>query len=130
MNEWFGLSVAKLIVELPTDIGQDDRCKILQDVERGRGQLIFIMSLKLASYTRPRALLFGLGHHDMVKARQALRVCLASGCSHPQIRRLQRPPLRGEAEEFMAGGRTVWSPGGVQGFAANRRSDKFWKLIS
>ena len=98
-----GVGVAKLAVNLPSDISGSDVAKCLQDFERGRAHLIFQLTLKLAWYREPPALLFALAHHDRHKAATALSVCLSSDAHHPLLQRLQSPEVRAEAVEFLEG---------------------------
>ena len=94
---------AKLVVDLPRDISAERRAGLVAEFERAGAMLLFTFTLKTSSLAVPPGLLFKCGHHNDVLARDALLKCLASSSSHEQILELQQPPLRNEAEAWLAG---------------------------
>ena len=91
-----GVCVLFLLPERP-------RC---QDFERGRGHLIFQLTLKLACFLEPPLLLLGVADQHpqrCARAKLALKRCLESSCQHHQIKRLQSQELAAAARLYLEG---------------------------
>ena len=77
-----------------------------QDFERGRGHLVFQLTLKFACYLQPPLLLLGAADQcpsRIGRARLALKKCLESSCEHPQVKRLRAGQLSRDASLYVEG---------------------------
>jgi hypothetical protein len=71
----FDRSLAQLLQELPAGLTGHDRARLVHDYSQGRAHLMFQFVLKLHAMQEPPRLLYGMAHHNPIKARAAVRVC-------------------------------------------------------
>ena len=103
LKEMCDLNLADLLLKLPAELDPTEKGMLLQDFERARSQLLFILTLKLSSLTAPPLLLFGISSFDLAASIAATRTCLQSTCSHPKIQQLQSEPLCSQAWAYCRG---------------------------
>ena len=99
------IQAAALFMELD-QVDSEIRSACLRDFERGRGHLVFQLTLKFACFFEPPLLLLAAasplpGKESARKA--ALRRCKSSSCAHPLVRRLQNGHLSDEVTLFLEG---------------------------
>ena len=99
----YRVTVVVLLQKLPRDIGDDTRAVCLAEFERGRGHIIFRVTLKISNYRVPPGLAFAIAHNDVGKSRGAVKVCLETRCDHAKMLELQSEPIRSEAIEYIEG---------------------------
>ena len=92
-----------LMLDLPTELDQAAKGKLLQVFEMGRASIVFAFTLKLSSMLEPPWLILAAAHHVRETACAAIRKCLESTSRHPLIVELQTGDLRAEAEQALDG---------------------------
>ena len=97
------VTIADLLLQLPTELDVAQRGLLLQDVERARGYILFALTLKLSSFAQPPALLFAIADRDRTVATNAIQKCLGSTCNHTRVQALQSEPLLSQARAFIHG---------------------------
>ena len=75
------------------ELDQAERFKIVEDFERGRSQVIYTFTMKLAHWLEEPWSLFAVAHQDSGTAIAAFEKALASKSQHPAVTALPEPGL-------------------------------------
>lgn len=93
---------ARLLLDLPPNISEEQRLMIIGDFERGRVQLVTQFTLKLAHYSHPPYCIMGLAHNEPAVRANCLRKLQASLHPHPRAAQFRESAsLMQEAELFL-----------------------------
>ena len=92
---------SELLTLLPRDIAAASRALLLQDFERGRAHLMFIVSLRLDHWRQQPWCVFGCAHHDPAKSKACLQRCLQLPASTSLVAELQAPHMRDQIEQYL-----------------------------
>ena len=103
LGDLHNVNAAELLSTLPRDISPESRAAILQEFERGRAHLVFVLNLRLAHWRDAPYCVFGCAHLSPEVSKRFLRRCLDMSAGFPLVARLQQPPLRDEAEQYLDG---------------------------
>ena len=79
------LTMAQVVADLPTTLPQDDRRRLLQEMDAGRNHLIFYVTAKTAYLSEEPYSVVQLAHFDRDVAERAARRVLASRSPHPLL---------------------------------------------
>ena len=77
-----------------------ERYKIIVDIERGKSQLTYTVTLKTAHWSEMPWALFAVCHRDPEVAVDAFSTALASESRHPQVSVLWDPALQTQVLSF------------------------------
>jgi hypothetical protein len=75
----------------------------VQEFQFGRSHIIVHCTLKLSHWSEAPWLLYGMGHSDGGKAREAHRRLLESTCPHPKVQALKAEPLLSQGQLWQQG---------------------------
>eukprot|EP00969_Alexandrium_andersonii_P049702 2181338-Alexandrium_andersonii.AAC.1 len=84
---------ARLVVDMPAGLSQEEQRHIAEDFERGRSQLMYTLTLKLTHWSEMPWALAGMCHQSCDVRVETLQRALASGCTHRSVQALQQQPL-------------------------------------
>ena len=103
VRELNNTSAAELLSNLPRDISPASRATILQEFERGRAHLVFVLNLRLDHWRHPPYCVFGCAHLLPAVSKRFLRRCLDMPRSSQLLAELQQSPVREQAEQYLEG---------------------------
>lgn len=82
-------SMVSMMMGLPAELTQQERCLILSDFESGRMQLVTQFTIKLAHYQHPPYALFGLAHRKRQVRAASFNKLRNSAHPHPKVQALK-----------------------------------------
>jgi hypothetical protein len=92
-KEIFSTHSAELYLELPRQLEEADKTRIMNDWELARTHVVTMLSLKLHHWTEDPYIVFGMGHYLADKAFRAYTKAIGSTSPHPYILRLRDEAL-------------------------------------
>ena len=96
-------SAGQLLTQLPRDVGPAERATLLQEFERGRAHLLFVLSMRLEHWRHEPWKAFACGHFEDTKRKEAFQECLSMRPSHPLLQELHQPAMADEARQYITG---------------------------
>ena len=105
LRDLHNTNASELLSSLPRDISQASRAFILQEFERGRAHLVFVLTLRLQHWRDAPYCVFGCAHLSPEVSKRHLRRCLDMDMPHasPLLTQLQQSPVREQAEQYLDG---------------------------
>ena len=94
---------SQLLAQLPNDITAESRALFLQDFERGRSHIVFIVNLRLDHWRQAPWCVFGCAHPDTEKSKACIERCLRLPADNKLVQELQAPDMREDIQKYLAG---------------------------
>jgi len=102
ISKFASRSELDLLALLPSDLSEAERAKLVEEFYDGMNHLVFIMLVKLCHVEEVPWCIFHLTSARKAVVDAALTRLLVSDHTHPKVRMLQSPPLREQAELWLA----------------------------
>ena len=85
---------SELLTTLPRELSPESRALLLQEFERARSHLVFMVSLRLDHWRKPPWCVFGCAHPSAHISKRFLRSCLELPADTPLVQRMREQVLQ------------------------------------
>ncbi|CAE7354391.1 unnamed protein product [Symbiodinium sp. CCMP2592] len=92
---------SELLTTLPRELSPESRALLLQEFERARSHLVFIVNLRLDHLRKPPWCVFGCAHPSANVRKRFLRTCLQIPADTPLVAELQERSMREQVLQFL-----------------------------
>ena len=96
-------SLAHFLTTVPRDIEQLERAVLVQEFQKGRAHMLFVLAMRLQHWRVAPYSVFGCGHLDEDTSKGFLRRSLQLQSPHKVVRELQTGAVASEAQRYLDG---------------------------